>query len=339
MENLLKTSPRLKNILTIGFKVVAWAALVSLLVVLTLFTFPTKNLSVEAFETFTFTESLDKIDSVKADENQDINPDCQTQVRNQGRQTDISIILFHGFTSCPKQFSKLADDFFAAGYNVYIPRLPAHGKSDLMTESLASLTPEILIQSMQESVQIASGLGQEVRVMGISGGANLAAAAAYYNPVVTQVVISSPLFSPLNLPTYSQKFAVNTIKVLPNQFRWWDDEVQNNRTEGPMHAYPRFSTKGIGAYVEIGIQLKRDLEQGRFEQDKTKVILTTVQGDQAVNNSTAAEYLSLWQKGGANVDSFSFNSQTGLGHDYIDPDQPFARIDLVYPVLTGYLLG
>lgn len=37
------------------------------------------------------------------------------------------VILLHGFTSCPKQYSLMAKSFAALGYHVLIPVLPGHG--------------------------------------------------------------------------------------------------------------------------------------------------------------------------------------------------------------------
>jgi alpha-beta hydrolase superfamily lysophospholipase len=39
------------------------------------------------------------------------------------------IILLHGFTSCPKQFSAMAESFTSKGYHVLVPLLPGHGRA------------------------------------------------------------------------------------------------------------------------------------------------------------------------------------------------------------------
>ena len=39
------------------------------------------------------------------------------------------VILLHGFTSCPKQFSAMAESFTKKGYHVLVPVLPGHGRA------------------------------------------------------------------------------------------------------------------------------------------------------------------------------------------------------------------
>ncbi len=41
-----------------------------------------------------------------------------------------TLIMFHGFTAGTWQFVPLAELAYAAGYDVYIPRLPGHGLRD-----------------------------------------------------------------------------------------------------------------------------------------------------------------------------------------------------------------
>jgi hypothetical protein len=39
------------------------------------------------------------------------------------------------------------------------------------------------------------------------------------------------------------------------------------------------------------------------------------------------------------VDAYEFPRQLRLGHDIIDPEQPYQRVELVYPVLEKLILG
>ena len=39
-----------------------------------------------------------------------------------------SVMLFHGYSSCPQQYDELSAQLADKGYNVFIPLLPVHGK-------------------------------------------------------------------------------------------------------------------------------------------------------------------------------------------------------------------
>ncbi len=58
-------------------------------------------------------------------------PGCEpAQIRPaEGTSYQGVIILLHGFTSCPKQFFKMADSFSERGFHVLIPTLPGHGRA------------------------------------------------------------------------------------------------------------------------------------------------------------------------------------------------------------------
>ena len=73
-----------------------------------------------------------------------INPLCRTRLFAHGRRTARAVVLFHGFTNCPRQFEALGRLLHERGDNVLIPRQPRHGLADRMSEDLAALTaPEL----------------------------------------------------------------------------------------------------------------------------------------------------------------------------------------------------
>src|SRR5438046_10040360 len=96
-----------------------------------------------------------RIDSIRAHEGAGINPECHTRVLGPGRRTERVLVIFHGFTNCPKQFDPMARDFVRLGYNVYVPLLPRHGMADRMTEDLSRL-PAADVAACGEAV---AGLG------------------------------------------------------------------------------------------------------------------------------------------------------------------------------------
>jgi esterase/lipase len=315
-------------------KLIGVLLFIALLVLALLAFLPAPQFDTSMPDRMSYADAQSKIESVQDRDTDEINKVCHTRSFDHGEQTETAVILFHGFTNCPQQYEQLGQQLFEMGYNVYIPRTPRHGFADVLTEQPKDLTPQELIKFTQESVEIASGLGQSVHVSGISGGANLAAWAAYYSPVVDQALLSSPLLTPQEYPTWQQGFIINTMGVLPNQFHWWEEENKDLRTEGPMHAYPRFSTKALRSFIALSPDLRSDLKANTVSQEGKVITVTFVDPDPAVNNDSTREYMEWWEASGAEVSEFTFDPELGLEHDYVDPDQSFARPDDVYPILV-----
>ncbi|WP_109830592.1 alpha/beta hydrolase [Reichenbachiella versicolor] len=287
-----------------------------------------------------FRSAKENANNLISNEPAEVNQECSSFVLDHGNKTEIVVVLFHGYTNCPKQFEILANQLYAKGFNVFVPRMPYHGYSDVATDDFGKLRKEDLLKYIHESMEIASGLGESVRTIAISGGATLAACAAYYYDNVDVAVLSSPFFLPkLSLPfDYSQNFVINTLKIMPPEFKWWNDSIQDNATSGPLHAYPRIHTKGILAFIEIAAQLRKDLESGQFPQQKSRIVFIKSMGDQSVRNDVIDEYAELW-RGYENTEvlEYTLDPELGLKHDYLEPLQSFARIDVVYPLLIDFL--
>ncbi len=335
-------NPKLKK----GIKYFAYTVLIllsmSALVLSLLYFLPLKNPAV-AFETekLSYEASLSLIQQRQSQDDTSIDTQCSTKAYNHGKQTEKAILLYHGFTNCPAQYSILADQLFQMGYNVYVPRLPYHGYADKMTTDLEKTTAGGLAEFSKQTVSEVSGLGQKISVYGISGGGNIAMYSFYNSNLISKAVISSPFLVPNGYPSSSQKFVSNTLNVLPSMFIWWDDEVKDQRTTGPLYAYPRFSTKALAAFVGLGDNIKSDLEKADYGSSKFKnrsIFFYTVEADPAINNETVKRYSDQFSKlSGLQVNRQEFTAATGLGHDVIDPNQAYADTDFVYPMIISRL--
>ncbi|MBI3889689.1 alpha/beta fold hydrolase [Candidatus Saccharibacteria bacterium] len=128
--------------------------------------------------------------------------------------------MFHGVTACPDQFDGLAKTFFDAGYNVYAPLTPQHGFADKKTHG--KVTADELVDYVNQSVTIGTGLGSEVGVVGLSGGGMLATWASEYRPEVKRALALSPFYEPASaqapkwqLPFLSVMYGYH---ILPDNF-------------------------------------------------------------------------------------------------------------------------
>lgn len=112
-----------------------------------------------------------------------------------GGRTARAVLLLHGYTHDPSQLAGLGAEFFARGYNVWIPRAPGHGLRDPHGHRL--VTKGQLIAYAEEAFDLVKTLGEEVGVAGISGGAVLAAwLAAEPRHDVRRLLLLAPFFAP-----------------------------------------------------------------------------------------------------------------------------------------------
>lgn len=315
-------------------QLVSLGVLVGLVLGSYLFFNPVNSIVVPKVDSLTYEQSLGKFDTEisKRDDGQ-VSEVCKSKLLNHNQKTEKVIVLFHGFTNCPAQFSQLSQKLFDLGYNVYIPRIPHHGLQDTLTEDLENLNARELVDFTAESVQVATGLGNKVTLFGLSGGGVLASFGGYFYSQVQNIYICAPLFAPHGFDGWQLPFVINLLSVLPSEFTWWDSATKE-KVEGPSYAYPRFSSKAALAFMTLSYQLKNAIEKRILPQNGKRLALLTVENDQAINNSFARDMLSNWMSDpDTTLIAYQFSaSKVGL-HDFVDPNQKKQNIEYTYPVI------
>lgn len=276
-----------------------------------------------------YAEAVQRAEAWRAQAPAGMNPLCELQLLTHGQQTDRAIVLVHGYTNCPQQFKALGQQFYDLGYNVLIAPMPYQGLADRMSEAHAQLTAEELAAYGDEAVDIARGLGQHVTLMGISAGGAVTAWAAQYRDDLDLAVIISPAIGFKAIPTPLTAAAMNGYGLLPNSFTWWDAEKQAEGT--PPYTYPRYSTRALVQTLRLGFATEADARRQRPAAHQIIVVFNA--NDQAVNNERTTQFIQLWQAQGAPLTTYEFPVDLQLGHDLIDPNDPSARTDVVYPRL------
>lgn len=112
-----------------------------------------------------------------------------------------TIVMLHGFSAGTWQFEDLAKAYFDDGYDVYLPRLAGHGfknadGSEDATHLLNSQSHKDYHQYAEDVYKQAAGLGGPLRLMGLSGGANVALDIAEHHPDVKGAVLFAPFLAP-----------------------------------------------------------------------------------------------------------------------------------------------
>ncbi len=263
-------------------------------------------------------------------------PDVLTAARSalydHGRRTPLAVVLLHGYTNNPAQYSAFAPMLFERGVNVFVPRMPEHGDRNRLTDRIAGLTADALVQRATEALDVASGLGERAGVLGISMGGTLAAWAAQHRAVAIAVPVA-PDFALLELPYPVSRFAARVLSALPNLFVWWDPRERERHH--PLTAYPRFSTRALAQTLLIGDDV---YAEARRRAPRAERIVTVVnRTDPAVNNEVTQQVSLQWSGWNPAAVEYVELRRLPQNHDIVDPQNPLARTALVYPRLLKAL--
>ena len=287
--------------------------------------------------TTTYQEAVERIAALQTLDDDSILPESGTHLFAHGEKTERAIILLHGYTSNPRQYRILAEEFFQHGYNVFVPRFPGHGFKDRMTSVLQDQTENSLLAFTNEAMDMAHGLGDQITVLGCSMGGVLALWLAQYRPDISLACALSPALAfhaiPLKLTTAIIKYFL----VAPNQFNWWDPQTKDQAIP-PLHAYPRYGTRGLAHIANIGLKIRSTSRRSQPKAGSVLLILNPT--DESVNNAYAYEIASNWKMlGYPNLRTYEFDAKHNLIHDLIEPDQLKQQIALVYPILLDLIAG
>ncbi len=280
-----------------------------------------------------WSEAVARIAEVQASEAVDptILPECRTRLLDQGGPTDQVVVLLHGYTNCPKQYDRLAQEFADRGYTVYVPRVPDHGMLPGSPGLLGSLTAEEIAAYGDDAMDIASGLGDRVTVLGLSGGGAVASYIAQFREDADRVVAIASFLSTPSIPEPLVRAAINAIDLLPAF-----DQREAPPDEATRGAYPHgasdTSTHGAAAYMHVG-QTVMD-EAGRQPPKAGDIVVVINDADDTVNNAMIESLESRWRALAPHkVSEYRFSASQDVLHDMITPDREGQKVDLVYPAL------
>ena len=280
-----------------------------------------------------YEEAMQRARAFMEKDDERIAPVARTKLLDHGQRTPLAIVLFHGLTNHPGQYVDLAPQLHERGANVFVPRMPYQGYKDRMTKALAQITAEELVGAAYDAVDIARGLGERVAVLGISAGGLQCAYLGQYRDDIALSVPVAPDFAILQLPYGVSKATGWLMRLVPNIYIWWDPRIRE--AQRPKTAYPRFPTHALMQTLRIADTV---WEAAQHEAPKAQRITTVLnRADPAVNNEVTHELIREWR--GLRRDGIGYVEMTKLpeNHDIIDPDNPHAATQLVYPKLIEIL--
>jgi len=170
-----------------------------------------------------YDQSVQDIQKVIADDaaNSEVRPESRPILKTHGKKTARAVMILHGVSGEPSAMAELADWLYQAGYNVYVPRAPHHGLKD--GKQHGKVRASELVKFMSDSAGLVSGLGDELGVIGHSGGGTLATWLAQYGDgLFSRVLLLSPYYEPdaSQAPKWQVALLRNVYgnHLLPDQF-------------------------------------------------------------------------------------------------------------------------
>lgn len=218
---------------------------------------------------------------------------------------------------------------FDKGHNVLILRMPHHGLKSHSVSELKALKAEALQEHADGAIDLASGLGDKITVVGISGGGTVATWIAQHREDVDRVLALSPFYGVPQIPASLNTFLMNLASRLPNV------SLQNPAEPLREWVYRGEATRGIAAFMRLGRNVLASAENGA-PHVSTLYFVTTVVDDTADNDYTT-DLVGIWTEAGAEVAAFEFAAAEDIPHNSVDPAADPARKALVYAKIMAML--
>ncbi len=260
----------------------------------------------------------------------ELHPRCKAYVLSHDCKTRKCYVLVHGISNCPFSMIDFAPRLHALGHNVLVARLPYNGHLDNGTDALRHITAAELRAFSDTCVDIASGLGERVSVMGISAGGVIAAWMGQNRPEIEHAVLVAPAFGLSSFGTGLNHALMRIALLVPN-FSVWKDPLLRTKARTRPHSYKRQSSRGIGELMRLGLATHR--EASRRRAAASTITLVTNAADTAVDPVMSLQLVARWRRHGTPVAHFEFGREHNLPHELIDPTEEGAKTALVYPKL------
>ena len=276
-----------------------------------------------------YNEAVAQFDQVKDAELGIVNDASGSLLLVHGQRTPRVYVLVHGITNSPLQWKELGEILHGSGHNVLILRMPYHGLNSHHVRELGALKAEDLRSYADCAVDIASGLGDELVVVGISGGGTVASWMVQNRSEVDQALLLAPFFGVRGVPGFANMLLMNAFSRLPNIVL--DNPLEPRRD----WVYRGEATRGVAAFLAIGADVIRSARDGNYPTGQVMILTTAI--DDTANNRSTEVLIDLWRTSGAEVIDFTFEPSLGIPHNSVDPSADEGKKQVVYQKILELL--
>jgi hypothetical protein len=116
---------------------------------------------------------------------------------------------------------------------------------------------------------------------------------------------------------------------------WDPDDL--DPVPGMEYAYPQMPSRLVAQFLRLGELLKEHAARSAPLSPATGILLN--EADDTVNNAPAETVAADWKAHGASPDLRWIPAERQALHDIIDPRQPGAQIDYIYPIVIDMISG
>lgn len=278
-------------------------------------------------------DAADRFEAVREREGDRISVPGRSRFLTHGRRVALTVVLLHGFTTCPEQWVLFATELYERGANVVIPRFPGHGYLDRRTHAIAAVSAGALVARAHEAVDIARGAGERVVVAGLSLGATVAIALGLERGDIARTVGIVPLFGLRHLGRRANAVLARLLEALPNAFLPWDPT--GGAGQIPAYGYARFPTRLLAQCLRLADTVERRADDGDVPAGTIALLLNA--HEPACNNALTTALARRWNTLCPAASTVTVLAALPANHDIIDPTNSNARIDLVYPCLRDLI--
>jgi carboxylesterase len=286
-----------------------------------------------------YDESIARFNKIAEAEKADPNYDqsCGSKLLTTDKKAENVLVMYIGFTNCPLQMEKLGQELQKQGYNVLILQAPHHGQKEKTNQDLGNITTKEIVDYGDESIDIATGLGNKITVVGLSVGGVVSSWVAENRPEVTKAVNVAPIYMPYLVPGLIQNPAARIMNALPFIYIWWDPKNKEDKVGSP-YAYNGFPLDALGKYTEVASMFNLDITRKNLKDVYTTLVING--NDYAINKTFATlQTFKAGKSNGEDIKIYKFAKEKGLDHDLIDPYNPKQKIDVSYPVLIKLIIN
>ncbi|MEB3284856.1 MAG: alpha/beta fold hydrolase [Candidatus Sericytochromatia bacterium] len=243
-----------------------------------------------------------------------------------------TLVMYHGFTAGTWQYEFLAAKAFKAGYNVFVPRLPGHGKKDRTGDE----DPSELLTGPQwreyqrfgdQTMELARGLGAPIGVLGLSVGGNVALDVAERHTCIQRTVAFAPFLWPTHervsrlftlIAAFDFLFPDRAGPSLNGFTHSWGPECRQEtiRGERPGHSY--FPASAAYAAAIYG---RTVIAAARRANSPLQMFLTA--NDDAAEETANREVEKNW--GHPQHAIYKFGESEGVPHPMVHPREDRGR--------------